>query len=424
MDPAGNGRILPPRNIRNTECNGVDHVAAIEKGPNESSGALAFLNDERFRSVFYQIVAFAVVAWVIYYLVSNTSNNLEARGMTAGLDFLWSTAGFSIVWSFLDYKPNDPYGWVYVVGMVNTLFVALIAIVLTTILGFVNGILRLSSNWLISALAGAYVEVLRNTPLLIQMLVWYLGVFAVLPRPKQSFYLFNLDFLPINNRGLYLPKGVADDLFWLTTVAIVIAIGLVIALNKWAINKQETTGEIIPTLWPTLGILFGLPAIVFIATGMPLSFDPPVLKGFNFRGGTSIPPAMCALLIALVVYHAAFAAEMVRAGILSVSHGQTEAAYSLGLKPSWTMRLVIIPQAMRAIIPPMISLWMNVIKNSSLAVAIGYPDLVSVFMQTTLNQSGHAIEVVGLVMLFYMTCSLTISLCLNVYNRKIQLRER
>ena len=344
--------------------------------------------------------------------------------MTAGLDFLWSTAGFSIVWSFLEYKPNDPYGWVYVVGMVNTLFVALIAIVLTTIFGFIIGILRLSGNWLISALAGTYVEVLRNTPLLIQMLVWYLGVFAVLPRPKQSFYLFNLDFLPINNRGLYLPRGITDDLFWLTSAAILVAVGLVLALNRWAIRKQENTGQNVPTLWPTLGILFGLPAIVFIATGMPLSFDPPVLKGFNFRGGTSIPPAMCALLIALVVYHAAFAAEMVRAGIQSVSHGQTEAAYSLGLKPSWTMRLVIIPQAMRAIIPPMISLWMNVIKNSSLAVAIGYPDLVSVFMQTTLNQSGHAIEVVGLVMLFYMTCSLTISLCLNVYNRKIQLRER
>ena len=397
---------------------------AVIDSDSKRSNSLGFVNDQRFRSVFYQILVFGLVSWVGYSLFTNTSDNLAARGIATGLDFLSSTAGFSIAWSLLEYKPNDTYGWVYVVGLTNTLFVALISIVLTTIMGFFVGILRLSKNWIVAVISAAYVEVLRNTPLLIQIYIWFLGVFALLPRPKQSMFMFGLDFLPLNNRGFYVPKGIAGDLFWLTTVAIVVAVVAVIILNKWAIVRQEKTGQITPTLLPTLGILFGLPLAVFLVSGSPLSWELPELKGFNFRGGTSVPPAMGALLIALVVYHSAYVGEMVRAGILSVSHGQTEAAYSLGIKPSWTMRLVIIPQAMRAIVPPLISLWMNVIKNSSLAIAIGYPDVVSVFMQTTLNQSGHAIEVVGMVMLFYMTCSLTISFCLNIYNRKIQLRER
>jgi general L-amino acid transport system permease protein len=195
-------------------------------------------------------------------------------------------------------------------------------------------------------------------------------------------------------------------------------------MNKKATQRQLDTGVYESTLWKTLAAVFGLPLVVFLVTGMPLHWDVPVLKGFNYQGGTFILPAMCSVLVALVIYHSAYVAEMVRAGILSVSHGQTEAAYSLGLKPSWTMRLVIIPQAMRAIIPPLISLWMNVVKNSSLAIAIGFPDLVAVFMQTSLNQSGHAIEIVAMVMLFYMTVSLTISGCLNIYNKKIQLKER
>ena len=398
-------------------------MAVIDSG-SKRNDSLGFVNDQRFRSVFYQILVFGLVAWVGWSLFTNTSNNLAARGIATGLDFLSSTAGFSIAWSLLEYKPNDTYGWVYVVGLTNTLFVALISIVLTTILGFFVGILRLSKNWLVAVISSAYVEVLRNTPLLIQIYIWFLGVFSLLPRPKQSMYLFGMDFLPLNNRGFYVPKAIAGEFFWLTTVAFIIAVAGVIWLNKWAVKKQERTGKHVPTLWYTLGLLFGLPLAVFLLSGSPLSWEIPVLKGFNFRGGTSVPPAMCALLIALVVYHSAFVGEMVRAGILSVSHGQTEAAYSLGVKPSWTMRLIIIPQAMRAIVPPLISLWMNVIKNSSLAIAIGYPDVVSVFMQTTLNQSGHAIEVVGMVMLFYMTCSLTISFCLNIYNRKIQLRER
>jgi len=398
-------------------------MAVVEK-PGSGSDLSSIINDERYRAIFYQILVFGIVGWVFYSLVDNTLTNMANQGKAAGFDFLLGTAGFSIAWTPLDYKPDDSYLFVYWVGIVNTLLISGIAIVLTTILGFVVGILRLSKNWLISQMAAWYVEVLRNTPLLLQIIFWYLGAFANLPRPKQSIELLGIDWLVLNNRGLYFPNAEFGDLFWMTAIAFVIGIAGAIWLNRKATERQLATGVYEPTLVKTLGAIVGLPLVVFLVTGMPLSWELPVLKGFNYQGGTFILPAMCSVLVALVIYHSSFVAEMVRAGILSVSHGQTEAAYSLGIKPSWTMRLVIIPQAMRAIIPPMISLWMNVVKNSSLAIAIGFPDLVSVFMQTSLNQSGHAIEIVAMVMLFYMTVSLTISGCLNIYNKKIQLRER
>ena len=277
---------------------------------------------------------------------------------------------------------------------------------------------------MVAQIASWYVEVLRNTPLLLQIIFWYLGAFANLPRPKQSIEILGFESFVLNNRGLYIPKPQPEDLFWLTALALLVAVLIAIVLNKRATRKQQQTGKYISTLVPTLLVVFGLPLVVFVLTGMPLDWEIPALKGFNYRGGGFVLPAMLAVMVALVIYHSAYAAEMVRAGILSVSKGQTEAASSLGLKQSFVMRLVIIPQAMRAIVPPMISLWMNVVKNSSLAIAIGFPDLVSVFMQTSLNQSGHAVEIVALVMAFYMTVSLTISACLNVYNKKIQLTER
>lgn len=390
----------------------------------EGAGLFSIVNDERYRSVFYQVLVFGIFAWAMYTLIGNTQNNMSSRGMAVGFDFLKNSAGFDIAWSPMDYKPNNSYFFVYWVGIVNTFILAAISIVLATLLGFIVGVVRLSGNWLISQIAYWYVEVLRNTPLLLQIIFWYLGAFANLPRPKQSIEIFSIDWLVINNRGLYAPKAEAGDLFWLTGVAIVLGIIGAIWYNKRATKRQNETGDFVPTLIPTLSFIFLTPAVVFFATGMPLEWHVPELKGFNYSGGTSILPAMCAMMVALVIYHSAYAAEMVRAGIMSVSHGQTEAAASLGLKPGFVMRLVVIPQAMRAIVPPMISLWMNVVKNSSLAIAIGYPDLVSVFMQTSLNQSGHAIEIVFMVMAFYMTVSLTISACLNVYNKKIQLKER
>ena len=395
-----------------------------ERSPQSAKGFDAFINDERYRSVFYQILVFGLFIWAVFSLIDNTQTNMASRKMASGFDFLKNTAGFAIAWTPLDYKPQDSYLFVYWVGVVNTLLLAGISIVLATVVGFIVGVMRLAKNWLVAQIAAWYVEVLRNTPLLLQIIFWYLGAFANLPRPKQSLELFGIDWLILNNRGLYVPKPEMLELFWMTGVALVVGIILALWLNRRATKKQQETGEYVKTLLPTLLAVFGLPLITFFMTGMPLDWELPTLKGFNYRGGGSILPAMLAVMVALVVYHSAYAAEMVRAGIMSVNKGQTEAAASLGLKQSFVMRLVIIPQAMRAIVPPMISLWMNVVKNSSLAIAIGFPDLVSVFMQTSLNQSGHAVEIVAMVMAFYMTVSLTISACLNIYNNKIQIQER
>ena len=395
-----------------------------EKNSQASGGFNAIINDERYRSVFYQIVVFGLFIWAVFSLIENTQINMATRKMAVGFDFLKNSAGFAIAWTPLDYKPSDSYFMVYWVGIINTLILAGLSIILATLLGFVVGILRLSRNWLVAQIASWYVEILRNTPLLLQIIFWYLGAFANLPRPKQSIEIFGFETLVLNNRGLYIPKPQPEDLFWVTVAAFVIGLVVALVLNKRATKKQQETGKYISTLLPTLVAVFGLPIIAFLLTGMPLDWDLPALKGFNYRGGGFVLPAMLAVMVALVVYHSAYAAEMVRAGILSVNKGQTEAALSIGLKQGFVMRLVIIPQAMRAIVPPMISLWMNVVKNSSLAIAIGFPDLVSVFMQTSLNQSGHAVEIVAMVMAFYMTVSLTISACLNVYNKKIQLTER
>jgi len=395
-----------------------------ENSSRASGGVNAIINDERYRSVFYQVVVFGLFIWAVFSLIENTQINMATRKMAVGFDFLKNSAGFAIAWTPLDYKPSDSYFMVYWVGIINTLILAGLSIVLATLLGFFVGILRLSRNWLVAQIASWYVEILRNTPLLLQIIFWYLGAFANLPRPKQSIEIFGFETLVLNNRGLYIPKPQPEDLFWVTVAAFVIGLVVALVLNKRATKKQQETGKYISTLLPTLVAVFGLPIIAFLLTGMPLDWDLPALKGFNYRGGGFVLPAMLAVMVALVVYHSAYAAEMVRAGILSVNKGQTEAALSIGLKQGFVMRLVIIPQAMRAIVPPMISLWMNVVKNSSLAIAIGFPDLVSVFMQTSLNQSGHAVEIVAMVMAFYMTVSLTISACLNVYNKKIQLTER
>ncbi len=399
-------------------------MATIDKAPSTGGGGLAFIHDERFRSVFYQLVTGVVVAYVAWYLFDNTTRNLESRGMSSGFDFIWLTAGFDTDFTLIDYSAGHTYGRVFVVGMLNTLFVSLIAIVLATVLGFFMGIMRLSSNWLVSKMASAYVEILRNTPLLMQILFWYLGIFSLLPRPKQSLDMFGVGVSFLNNRGFYNPSPIFGEMMWATFVAIVVALVAAFTVRKWAKTRQAATGQQFPAVWAGLAIFIVLPSLVFLVTGSPMTWDVPSLQGFNFQGGARVPPAFLALLVALVIYHSAYIGESVRAGIQSVHRGQTEAAFSLGLRPGKTLSLVVIPQAMRAIIPPLISIWMNVVKNSSLAVAIGYPDVVALFMQTSLNQSGYAIEIVALTMLFYMTVSLTISGLLNIYNRRVQLRER
>ncbi len=284
------------------------------------------------------------------------------------------------------------------------------------------GIARLSSNWIISKLAAVYIETLRNIPLLLQIFFWYFAVLQLLPGPRNSMSWSDSMFL--SNRGLYIPAPVFEDGSGVVIGAFVLAVVLVIAIARWAGKRQEATGQQFPTVYASLGILIGLPGIVFLLSGMPIGLQYPELKGFNFKGGIAIIPELMALLWALSFYTAAFIAEIVRAGILAVSHGQTEAAHALGLRNSPTLKLVVIPQALRVIIPPLTSQYLNLVKNSSLATAIGYPDLVAVFMGTTLNQTGQAVEIVGMTMAVYLAISLTISSLMNWYNKRKALVER
>ena len=385
-----------------------------------------FFQDKRVRSGLYQLLTAGIVGWLAWYLVSNTAHNLEVRGMATGFGFISSSAGFDTDFKLIDHQPGvGTYGRIFLIGLLNTLLVSFFAIVLSTVLGFFVGVMRLSSNWLVAKVALAYVEIFRNIPLLIQIVFWYIGVFSLLPVVKKSLDLsFGTGNLILNNRGFYFSSPVPGDLFWMTSAAVVISIiGAVVFVGR-AKKLQDTTGKQTKVLLPTLAAVIGLPLIVYYLTGQPLEWDVPMLKGFNYVGGISVPPSFLALLVSLSIYHAAHIAESVRAGILSVNRGQHDAGMGIGLKPGKVMRLVIIPQAMPAIVPPLISNWMNTVKNSSLAIAIGYSDVVSLFMQTTLNQVGHAVEIVGMTMAFYMAVSLIISFCLNIYNKRVQLVER
>lgn len=403
--------------------NGTEGTPTIRVRPKEEFN---FFQDKRVRSAFYQILTAGIVGYVAYYLASNTAHNLEVRGMNTGFGFIDNEAGFAADFKLIDYTPGtDTYGRVFLVGILNTLLISVLAIFFSTIFGFFMGVMRLSKNWLVSRVALAYVEIFRNIPLLIQVVFWYIGVFSLLPVVKNSIDLsFGTGRVMLNNRGFYMPTPIYGGLFWMTALAFVIAVIGVIIYRRRAKKMQDSSGVQTSTFWVSAGAIIGLPLAVYFLTGQPLDWDVPELKGFNFRGGTSVPPPFLALLVSLSVYHAAHIAESVRAGILSVNRGQHDAAMGIGLKPSRVMRLVIIPQAMPAIVPPMISNWMNTVKNSSLAVAIGYSDVVSLFMQTTLNQIGHAVEIVGMTMLFYMVVSLTISFFLNIYNKRVQLVER
>lgn len=402
---------------------GIEATPAVRVRPKEEFN---FFQDKRVRSAFYQILTAGIVGFVAYYLASNTAHNLEVRGMNTGFGFVGNEAGFDTDFKLIEYTPGaDTYGRVFLVGILNTLLVSVLAIFLSTILGFFMGVMRLSQNWLVSRVALAYVEIFRNIPLLIQVVFWYIGVFSLLPVVKKSIDLsFGTGRVMLNNRGFYMPTPIYGGLFWMTALAFVIAVIGVIIYRRRAKKIQDTTGVQTSTFWVSAAAIIGLPLLVYFLTGQPLEWDVPELKGFNFRGGTSVPPPFLALLVALSVYHAAHIAESVRAGILSVNSGQHDAGMGIGLSPGRVMRLVIIPQAMPAIVPPMISNWMNTVKNSSLAVAIGYSDVVSLFMQTTLNQIGHAVEIVGMTMAFYMVVSLTISFLLNIYNKRVQLVER
>lgn len=378
--------------------------------------------DTGFRALVLQGVVLAAVILVVLYLVDNTLDNLARRGIASGFRFLSSEAGFGISQSLIDYSEASSYGRAFWVGLLNTLLVSGLGIVFATVLGFLIGIARLSGNWLVARLAGAYVEIFRNVPLLLQLFFWYFAVLRTLPGPRESLDLGGMVFL--NIRGLYAPRPVADPGFSWLIASFVLAIGITAGLFVWARRRRETSGQQFPVFLVSITVLIGLPALTVALWGLPVHWELPQLRGFNYRGGLVMIPELVALFVALSIYTAAFIAETVRAGILSVSHGQTEAAYALGLHRGLTLRLIVIPQALRVIVPPLTNQYLNLTKNSSLAAAIAYPDLVSVFAGTVLNQTGQAIEVIGITMGVYLTISLVISLLMNWYNKHVALVER
>ncbi|MBU2705501.1 amino acid ABC transporter permease [Zooshikella marina] len=393
-----------------------------EKKKDLAKGRTAFWNDPEKRSMLYQIIMLVILIICGAYIISNTLHNLDSRGIKTGFDFLWSEAGFGINQSLIEYDESHSYGRTFFVGLLNTILVASLGILLATILGFTIGVARLSNNWLIAKISAVYIETFRNIPLLLQIFFWYFAVLRPLPRPKQSIELFDVFFL--NNRGLAMPApNILEGFGW---VLLVFALSLiaVIGVKRWAKNRQDTTGKGFPIISVSLAIMLGLPALTYLFVGSPIDWEVPTLRGFNYRGGITVIPELLALLLALSVYTAAFIAEIVRSGILSINKGQTEASFALGLSRPKMLKLVIIPQAMRVIIPPLTSQYLNLVKNSSLATAIGYPDLVSVFAGTTLNQTGQAIEVIAMTMAVYLTLSLLISLFMNWYNKRIALVER
>jgi general L-amino acid transport system permease protein len=364
-----------------------------------------------------QLAFVALLVWFCYEIITNASENLKAQRITAGFGFLANTAGFDVSQSLIPYAGSDTYTRVFFVGLLNTLLVSVIGIVFATLIGFIVALGRLSPNWLLARISGGYVELVRNLPLLFQILFWYLAVLAALPNPRQSVALFGSFFL--SNRGLIVPKPIGEAGFEPFVLAFTIAIVASIGLWRYSLQQLFRHGRMI-RIWPyVLALLIGLPLVSTLTLGVPVTFEVPVLKGFNFAGGTRVIPEFVALTLALSTYTAAFIAEIVRAGILAVHKGQMEAGLSLGLARGAVLRLIVIPQALRVILPPLTNQYLNLTKNSSLAVAIGYPDLVSVFAGTTLSQTGQAIEIIGITMGVYLLISLVTSAIMSFYGWRL-----
>jgi general L-amino acid transport system permease protein len=384
----------------------------------------AFWNDPRYRALFFQALVLGGVILFGVYIVNNTLDNMASRGIASGFGFLGKTAGFDIQLTLIEYGEESSYGEAFVVSLLNTLMVSAIGIFFATIICFIVGVARLSSNWVVAKMATVYIEVLRNIPLLLQIFFWYFAVLRSLPAPRNSVNMFSLDSFFLSNRGLVTPKPLFEPGFSLIPIALIVAVVGIVFMARWAKKRRDETGQPFHTVYASLGLIFGLPLLAALVTGMPLSWSIPELKGFNFRGGVTLIPELVALALALSLYTASFIAEIVRAGIMAVSHGQTEAARSLGLRKGPTLRLVIIPQALRVIIPPLTSQYLNLTKNSSLAAAIAYPDIVLVFAGTALMQTGQAVEIIAITMAVYLTISLVISMIMNWYNKKMALVER
>ena len=364
-----------------------------------------------------QILFVAALAWIGYEIVANARANLEAQRITSGFGFLNNTAGFDVSQSLIPYSGSDTYTRVFLVGLLNTLLVSIIGIFFATVIGFTVALGRLSPNWLLSRISGGYVELIRNLPPLFQILFWYLAVLGALPNPRQSISLFGSFFL--SNRGLVVPKPIAHVGLEPFALAILVAIVASLLLRRYARRQLFESGRLVK-IWPyVVGLLIGLPLLTALLFGAPVTFEMPELKGFNFSGGSRIIPEFVALTVALSTYTAAFIAEIVRAGIQSVHKGQMEAGSSLGLQRGSVLRLIVVPQAMRVILPPLTNQYLNLTKNSSLAVAIGYPDLVSVFAGTTLSQTGQAIEIIAMTMGVYLLISLVTSAIMSFYGWRL-----
>jgi len=380
-----------------------------------------FFNDPAKRSIMFQLGVMLILVLLGYYLIANTMTNLERQSIATGLGFLEKESSFEIGESLISYSAADTYARALLVGVINTLIVSFIGIILTVMLGTVIGVARLSANWLVSRMAAVYIEVFQNIPVLLQLFFWYAIFYEFLPSPRQALGLVTGVFL--SNRGLVFAVPASHPAHKYMAVAFLGGCVLVYLLRRWARKRQERTGKLFPVLRVSVGILIGLPVITWWLAGAPTAMDVPVLAGFNFKGGVNISPEFTALLLGLVLYTAAFVAEAVRAGIQSVSKGQTEAAMSMGLKSGQVLNLVILPQALRVIIPPLTNQMLSLTKNSSLAVAIGYPDFVSV-AGTTINQTGQAMEGIAMMMVVYLFFSLTTSAFMNWYNKKTALVER
>src|SRR5271154_369412 len=388
----------------------------------ERANRSSWLNDQRVRGLVYQTLLLAGIAALAGGAIYNAVINMRARGIPMGFGFWNDVAGFDINLRLINYSNLSTYGRAFWVGLLNTLLVGIVCIPLATLLGFVIGVARLSPNWLLSRFALVYTSVMRNMPLLLLLLFWYNAVLKSLPGPRQSISVGDVVFL--DNRGLYLPMPVPrEQTVWFIS-AIAAALILAAGFREWARRRQERTGEQAPSTLVAVGLILGLPAIASVAGGAPFGFDIAKLSGFNLKGGLQVIPEMAALVFGLVTFTAAFIAEIVRAGLLAVPVGQSEAAAALGLHRGLTMKLVVIPQAMRLITPPLTSQYLNIVKNSSLAVFIGYPDLVQIFAGTVLNQTQAAVQVMAITMAVYLFISLAVALALNLFNVRYALKER
>ena len=380
----------------------------------------SWLNDQRARGLVYQAILLGCIGAAAYGTIQNALTNMRARGIPMGFGFWNDVAGFDINLHLISYSNQSTYGQAFWVGLLNTLLIAVICIPLATLLGFVIGVARLSPNWLLSRFALVYTSVMRNTPLLLLLLFWYNAVLKSLPGPRQSISVGGVVFL--NNRGLYLPTPIArEPVVWFLT-AVLMAFALAIGFRAWAHRRQDRTGVQAPTALVALALILGLPTVVAAIAGAPFAFDVARLSGFNLKGELQVIPEMAALVFGLITFTAAFIAEIVRAGVLAVAAGQSEAAAALGLHRGLSLRLVVIPQAMRLITPPLTSQYLNVVKNSSLAVFIGYPDLVQIFAGTVLNQTQAAVQVMAITMAVYLAISLAVAIALNAFNARYALK--